>query len=143
MPKDFRRLIQELVATHHGGNYYAMAKRLGVSSGLPYQWRDGTVKQPSRATVAKLCAAYGLDPAEVIQILAETALAELRRPGRTLPVLVLGSLLAGVPAWAGTPDLVGRVGAPIMLSSALHVGHPRRSLTRPGHPARPVLALAA
>lgn len=59
--KTFRDLIAWLVREHHKGVWYDMAKKLQVSSGLVYQWRDGTVKSPSEENLEALCKAYRLD----------------------------------------------------------------------------------
>jgi hypothetical protein len=56
----FADLVEWLVRERHDGVWYAMAKALGVSSGLPYQWRDKTVKAPSPGTILRLCEVYGL-----------------------------------------------------------------------------------
>jgi Cro/C1-type helix-turn-helix DNA-binding protein len=59
--KNFRELVAWLVREHHHGVWYEMAKKLQVSSGLVYQWRDGTVKRPSDENIDAICKAYRLD----------------------------------------------------------------------------------
>lgn len=90
--RDFRTLIQYLVALHHAGNYYAMAKRLGVSSGLPYQWRDGTVKRPTIDTLRRLCEEYALDFADVLRLVHPPQAPRPRSTVRSLLMLVLVTL---------------------------------------------------
>lgn len=104
-PRDFSELVKQIVATRHGGNYYAMAKTLKVSSALPYQWRDGTVKAPSLPTLLRLCETYGLDFWHVMRVIhGEHRPVPKRRRGRGI---VAGLLLAlttagGVPVLPGT-----------------------------------------
>lgn len=59
--KTFKQLIAWLVREHHDGVWYAMSKKLQISSGLVYQWRDGTVKRPSDEHIDALVKAYRLD----------------------------------------------------------------------------------
>src|SRR5262245_8316173 len=59
--RTFPDLIRHLVTTRHEGSYYRVAVRLQVSTGLPYQWRDGVSKVPLRAHLEALCRAYDLD----------------------------------------------------------------------------------
>jgi hypothetical protein len=61
----FADLVTWLVKQHHHGSYYQMAVRLKVSSGLPYQWRDEVVREPSKPIIQRLCDAYGLEYWEV------------------------------------------------------------------------------
>jgi transcriptional regulator with XRE-family HTH domain len=62
---NFRSLIQWLAKEDHGGTYRAMAKRVGVSVALVYQWRDGVVNQPTLEHLRKLCRAYNLNESDV------------------------------------------------------------------------------
>jgi transcriptional regulator with XRE-family HTH domain len=62
---DLKSFVQWLAKEHHDGTYSAMAKRIGVSTALVYQWRDGLVNEPSLKTLTKICRAYDLDESDV------------------------------------------------------------------------------
>lgn len=65
----FSDLVGWLLKEHHEGKPYRMAKALGVSAGLPFQWRDGTVKAPASSTIARICEVYELDYDAVIRVI--------------------------------------------------------------------------
>lgn len=99
--KNFRELVAWLVREHHKGVWYEMAKKLQVSSGLVYQWRDGTVKSPSEENLEALCKAYRLDYWRVWGIIKG------RKPPSAAIWVVSATLLGllsagGVPAYSGT-----------------------------------------
>jgi len=62
---DLKSLVQGLAKEHHGGTYAAMADRVGVAPALPYQWKNGQVREFSPEVFGKLCEAYNLDPSDV------------------------------------------------------------------------------
>lgn len=64
----FKALVRWLIETRHDGRPYRMAKALGVSAGLPFQWRDGTVKLPTLPTLQKMSDAYGLPWVEMMRV---------------------------------------------------------------------------
>ena len=66
---DFRSLIDDLIARHHGGSVLDFAKTLGVSGSLVYHWRTGFVTRPADKNVTQLCALYHLDPDMVWDLL--------------------------------------------------------------------------
>ena len=66
--RDIRTLVRWLAKTYHRGAFNPMAARLGVSTALVYQWKDGTVRRPSDESIDRLCAAYGLEFWEVLAL---------------------------------------------------------------------------
>lgn len=81
----FSELVDWLLKEHHEGHPYRMAKALGVSSALPFQWRDGTVKAPSPPTIARLCEVYELDYDAVLKIIYPAPSSGAVRRGGTSP----------------------------------------------------------
>jgi hypothetical protein len=67
--RDFKTLVRYIADTYEEGHPYRVAKRIEVSTALPYQWADGTVRKPAWATVERLCTAYNLDRARVFSII--------------------------------------------------------------------------
>jgi transcriptional regulator with XRE-family HTH domain len=59
--RNFRELIDWIALTYHGGHYYPIAKRTGLSSALIDQWRYVVVKNPTLPSLKKLCRAYRLN----------------------------------------------------------------------------------
>jgi len=57
---DGRSLVVWLSREYHDGTYRGIAKRVGVSSPLVYQWKDG-VAHPGLRSLEKICEAYDLD----------------------------------------------------------------------------------
>jgi hypothetical protein len=68
---DFKSLVHWIVKEHHDGRWAPMAKRVGVSPALVYQWRDGLVNQPSSNNLERICLAYGLDNSDVMTRLSK------------------------------------------------------------------------
>jgi hypothetical protein len=118
----FSELVEWLVREKHDGVWYGMAKALSVSAGLPYQWRDKTVKAPSPGTIMRMCEVYGLDYRAVWDLIIppQTAparrLAKAARRGAAVLMLTLGLPALGVagpphPLSEGTPpDRVPLIG---------------------------------
>jgi transcriptional regulator with XRE-family HTH domain len=67
--KNFRELVAWICREHHKGVWLDMARRLQVSSGLIYQWRDGLVKRPSEEYIDRICKAYRLDYWKVVGVI--------------------------------------------------------------------------
>jgi transcriptional regulator with XRE-family HTH domain len=63
---DMKSFVRWLAREHHNGTFAAMAPRIGVSTSLVYQWRDGVARLPSAASLKKLCRAYGYETSEVL-----------------------------------------------------------------------------
>lgn len=76
----FSDLVKWLVKDRHKGNYYGMAVKLKVSSGLPYLWRDATVRAPHDPMIERVCAAYGLDFWEVKDLISGRLAAMAKPP---------------------------------------------------------------
>ena len=69
------------------GNWMArMTPAMQVSTAVVYQWKDGTVKRPSDASLERLCAAYGLDFWEVMALTRRRGPIKIRR----VPVPIAG-----------------------------------------------------
>src|SRR5262245_25290869 len=73
MYRDFAGLIEWLARQHHpkpGGepNYYAMARTLRISSALPYQWKNGTIRQPTRGHLERISTVYGISMEELMRV---------------------------------------------------------------------------
>ena len=61
-------LIVWLVDEHLHGAFHAMARHLGRSSALIYQWRDGQTQLPELGSVDLIARTYGLDRSHVMDI---------------------------------------------------------------------------
>lgn len=75
--KDFQGLVGFLIEEQHNGVAYDMARSLGLSPGLVYQWASGMVRRPSDSSIAKMVAFYDLD---AMDILALTIPGRLAKP---------------------------------------------------------------
>lgn len=103
--KNLAELARRIAETQHAGNYYAMAKRLQVSTGLVYQWKDGLVKRPSPDSLMKLSDAYGLDYSALVLLTTPRPKPARRAVAPLLLVLATGLGAYGFvsPASDNTP----------------------------------------
>ncbi len=104
---DFRELVGWLAQTYHGGHFYPISKRAGVSSAIVDQWKHGVTKSPKVDTIFKLATAYDLEPAFLMELVAGRR--PLPKPSRRGRKFLAGLLLAlttgGVLPATGTPAL--------------------------------------
>lgn len=97
--RTFRALIHWLAERYHGGHFFPMAERIGVSSALVDQWQRGVVKRPTIVSVEKLCAAYDLELVVVLRLVTSPPPRPTRKP---LPIAG-GSDAFPIQQGPGTP----------------------------------------
>lgn len=76
---EFKALVLWLAHEHHEGHIYPMAERTGISHALLDRWSKGMVKNPTAATIEKLCQAYELNFHEVMDLATRGRPTTLRR----------------------------------------------------------------
>lgn len=64
---DLKSFVRWLAREYHHGKYHPMVDRVGVTTALVYQWRDGVVNLPNTGNLKKLCGAYGYNTSEVLR----------------------------------------------------------------------------
>lgn len=118
--KDFGALILWLAEKHHDGAIYPMAARTGLSPAILDRWSKNNVKNPSPASLQKLCDAYGLDLYAVADLAAGRP--SRRGLGKALAAFAFALSIGGVPAYAGTTN------EPQVFNNNTAYRHPRRRL---------------
>jgi transcriptional regulator with XRE-family HTH domain len=105
---NFSALIVALADKYHDGHPYPMAERVGVSIGTVQMWHKGTIKAPTIPTLRLLADAYGLELADLIDLVSKPT--RRRRPVRGMLaalMALLGAAISGGPVEAATLAVAG------------------------------------